>query len=56
MSDDTISVPIQWVRGVLSLRVGRPRFEADHSPPSGAEVGSSGAVPPPSSSSSWRGA
>jgi hypothetical protein len=30
--------PIQWVPGDLSLVVKRPRREADHSPPSSAEV------------------
>jgi hypothetical protein len=30
--------PIQWVHGVLSLGVKRPGREADHSPPSSAEV------------------
>jgi hypothetical protein len=30
--------PIQWVPGALSLRVKRPGREADHSPPSSAEV------------------
>jgi hypothetical protein len=30
--------PFQWVLGVLSLRVKRPGREADHSPPSSAEV------------------
>jgi hypothetical protein len=30
--------PIQWVRGCLSLGVKRPGHEADHSPPSSAEV------------------
>jgi hypothetical protein len=30
--------PIQWVPGVLSLGVKRPGREADHSPPSSAEV------------------
>jgi hypothetical protein len=30
--------PIQWVRGALSLGVKRPGREADHSPPSSAEV------------------
>jgi len=29
---------IQWVLGTLSLGVKWPRREADHSPPSGAEV------------------
>jgi hypothetical protein len=30
--------PTQWVSGALSLGVRRPRREADHSPPSNAEV------------------
>jgi hypothetical protein len=30
--------PIQWVAGALSLGVKRPGREADHSPPSSAEV------------------
>jgi hypothetical protein len=30
--------PIQWVTGALSLGVKRQRREADHSPPSTAEV------------------
>jgi hypothetical protein len=30
--------PIQWVPGILSLGVKRPGREADHSPPSSAEV------------------
>jgi hypothetical protein len=30
--------PIQWVQGALSLGVKRPGSEADHSPPSSAEV------------------
>jgi hypothetical protein len=30
--------PIQWVLGALSLGVKRPGHEADHSPPSSAEV------------------
>jgi hypothetical protein len=30
--------PIQWVPGPLSLGVKRPEREADHSPPSSAEV------------------
>jgi hypothetical protein len=30
--------PIQWVPGSLSLAVKRPGREADHSPPSSAEV------------------
>jgi hypothetical protein len=31
-------LPIQWVTGTLSLGVKRARREADHSPPSSAEV------------------
>jgi hypothetical protein len=34
----TTQPPIQWVLGALSLWVKRPGREADHSPPSGAEV------------------
>jgi hypothetical protein len=30
--------PIQWVPGALSVKVKRPGREADHSPPSSAEV------------------
>jgi hypothetical protein len=30
--------PIQWVPGTLSLGIKRPGREADHSPPSSAEV------------------
>jgi hypothetical protein len=30
--------PIRWVRGALSLRAKRPVREADHSPPSSAEI------------------
>jgi hypothetical protein len=30
--------PTQWVAGALSLGVKRPGYEADHSPPSSAEV------------------
>jgi hypothetical protein len=33
-----IQPPIQWVPGALSLGVKRPVREADHSPPSSAEV------------------
>jgi hypothetical protein len=30
--------PIEWVPGAISLGVKRPGYEADHSPPSSAEV------------------
>jgi len=35
---DPTQPPIQWVPGFLSLGVKRPGREADHSPPSSAEV------------------
>jgi hypothetical protein len=34
---EPIQLPIQWVRGILSLYVKRPEREADNSPPSSAE-------------------
>jgi hypothetical protein len=34
----TTQPPIQWVKQAFSLRVKRPGREADHSPPSSAEV------------------
>jgi hypothetical protein len=38
--------PIQWVPWVLFLGVKRPGREADHSPPSSAEVKMCGCMPP----------
>jgi hypothetical protein len=38
--------PIQWVPGAVSLGVKWPGREADHSPPSSAEVKMRGAIPP----------
>jgi hypothetical protein len=38
--------PIQWVPGPLSLGVKRPEREANHSPPSSAEIKLRGAIPP----------
>jgi hypothetical protein len=38
--------PIQWVPGTLSPGVKRQGREADHSPPSSAEVKNDGATPP----------
>jgi hypothetical protein len=38
--------PIQWVPGVLALKVKRPGREADNSLPSSAEVKNGGAIPP----------
>jgi hypothetical protein len=37
-NDSGAQPPIQWVPGDLSLGVKRPGREADHSPPSSAEV------------------
>jgi hypothetical protein len=48
--------PIQWVPGVLSPGIKRQEREADHSPPSSAEVKNGGAIPPLLRMSSWRGA
>jgi hypothetical protein len=38
--------PIQWVPGDISPGLKRPKREADHSPPSSAEVKNGGATPP----------
>jgi hypothetical protein len=38
--------PTQWVRGAILPGVKRPRREANHSPPSNAEVKNGGAIPP----------
>jgi hypothetical protein len=38
--------PVQWASGSLSLGLKRPGREADHSPPSVAEVNKRGAVHP----------
>jgi hypothetical protein len=46
---------VQQVPGSFSLRVKRHGREADHSPPSSAEVKNGGAIPPPPHTSSWRG-
>jgi hypothetical protein len=39
--------PSQWVPGPLSTGVKRPGREADHSPPSSAEVKNGGDIHPP---------
>jgi hypothetical protein len=41
-----IQRPMQWVLGALSPEVKRPGREANHSPPSSAEVKHGGPVPP----------
>jgi hypothetical protein len=48
--------PIRWGPKADYLRVTRPGREADHSPPSSAEVKNGGAVPPLLHMSSWHGA
>jgi hypothetical protein len=54
---ETTQPPIQWVPGALSLGVKRPGREADHSPPSNAEVKECMELYRYSSNtSSWRGA
>jgi hypothetical protein len=40
------SPPIKWVPGALSPGVKQQGHEADHSPPSNAEVKNGGAIPP----------
>jgi hypothetical protein len=49
-----IQSPIQLVLGVLSSGLKWPGCEADHSPPSSAEVQNVGAIPPLPHTSSWR--
>jgi hypothetical protein len=44
---------IQWVPEALSQRVRRQGHEADHSPPSSAEVKNGGAIPAPPLTSLW---
>jgi hypothetical protein len=48
--------PIKWVPGALSLGVKRPGREADHSPPSSAEVKNAWNYTSTPNTSSWRGA
>jgi hypothetical protein len=45
--------PVRWAPGALSPRVKRPGHEADHLPPTTAEVGNGGAVPPLPHTFSW---
>jgi hypothetical protein len=55
-TDFSLSVqpPIQWVPGAISLGIMRPGREADHSPPSNAEMKNGGAIPPLPHTYSWR--
>jgi hypothetical protein len=47
--------PVRWVPGAISKEVKRPEREAEHSPPSSAEVRNGGAIPP-LLTSSWHSA
>jgi hypothetical protein len=49
-----IQSPVQWVMEALSPGLMWPGYEADHSPPSSAEVKNIGAIPPLPHTSSWR--
>jgi hypothetical protein len=46
----------QWEPGAISLGVKRQGREANHSPPSSAEVKNDGDIPPPLQTSSWHSA
>jgi hypothetical protein len=46
---------IQWIPGAVSPRVKRQEREADHSPPSSAEVKNTGAISLLRDKSSWHG-
>jgi hypothetical protein len=47
---------IQMILGAFSLGVKRQGNEADHAPPSSAEVTNGGVIPPHTHTSSWRNA
>jgi hypothetical protein len=49
-------LPIQWIPGDLSPGLKRPGREADHSPPTSAEVKKRGSIHQLPHMSSWRGA
>jgi hypothetical protein len=49
-------LPIQWIAMTAYPEVKRPECEADHSPPSSAEVENGGATPPLPHTFSWRSA
>jgi hypothetical protein len=49
----TTQPPIHCVQGALSSDIKRPGREADHSPPSSAEVKNGGAIPPLLRMPSW---
>jgi hypothetical protein len=48
--------PIQWVPWAISPGLKKPGCEADHSPPSSAEVKNGGAIPPLPCMTSWHSA
>jgi hypothetical protein len=45
--------PIQWVFGTISPGIKQPGHEADHSPPSSAEVKNGGVIPLVPHTTSW---
>jgi hypothetical protein len=49
-------LPIQWVPGTLSSWIKRPEHEADHSPPTCAEVKETWSIHPLLHAPSWRSA
>jgi hypothetical protein len=49
-----IQPPIQWLQGALSVGVKRPGCEADHSPPSSAEVRNTWSIHQLPHTPSWR--
>jgi hypothetical protein len=55
ISAGSTQTSIQWLPGAISPRVKRPEHEADHSPPSSAEVKNGRAIPPLSLMSSCQG-
>jgi hypothetical protein len=48
--------PIQWVPGAIPTELKRLGLEADHSPPSSAEVKNGGSIPPLHHITSWHSA
>jgi hypothetical protein len=52
--DQPLGLPIQWILSDLSPGVKRPEREADHLPPSSAEVRNGGAITPLPNTSSLR--
>jgi hypothetical protein len=53
---ESVQIPVQWETEALSPGLERLGREADHSPPSSAEVKNCGFILPLPHVSSWRGA